>query len=68
MACLARINNGSRLVLPKNTLALMPGKIEVVVGDVIYPGRYNEDNKHELMAEVKAAIEKNLDLEYGKLT
>ncbi|MFH1992113.1 MAG: lysophospholipid acyltransferase family protein [Pseudomonadota bacterium] len=60
--------NGSRFVLPKNTLALMPGRIQVVVGDVIDPGRYDENRKAELMQEVKAAIAKNLDLEYGKLT
>jgi len=60
--------NGSRFVLPKNTIALMPGKIEIVVGDVIDPGGYDENNPDELMEKVKAAIEKNLDLEYGKLT
>ncbi len=59
--------NGSRFVLPKNTLALMPGKIEIVVGDVIDPRGYDENNQDELMEKIKAAIEKNLDLEYGKL-
>ena len=58
--------NGSRFVLPKNTLGLMPGKIEIIVGDVIDPGAFSENQKDELMAEVKMAIEKNLDLEYGK--
>ena len=58
--------NGGRFVLPKGTLALMPGKIEVVVGDVIDPGAF-DGNTDELMAVVRAAIEKNLDLEYGAL-
>ena len=60
--------NGGRFVLPRDTLALMPGKIEVVVGDVIDPGVFDEDRKDELMALVKSAIGENLDLEYGALT
>ena len=59
--------NGSRFVLPKNTLALMPGKIEVVVGDVIDASTYDENNKNELMEKIRSAIQENLDLEYGKL-
>ncbi len=60
--------NGSRFVLPKNTLALMPGKIEVVVGDIIDPKKYDEEHKHDLMKEVKLAINKELDLMYGALS
>jgi 1-acyl-sn-glycerol-3-phosphate acyltransferase len=60
--------NGGRFVLPKNTLALMPGKMEIIVGDPIDPGDFNEDNKVELMSAIKSVIENNLDLEYGKLT
>jgi len=60
--------NGSRFVLPKNTLALMPGKIEIVVGDVIDTSSYDESQKYELMEKIRSAIDKNLDLEYGKLT
>jgi 1-acyl-sn-glycerol-3-phosphate acyltransferase len=59
--------NGGRFVLPRDTLALMPGKIEVVVGDPIDPHRFDENTKNELTAVVKAAIQKNLDLEYGAL-
>jgi 1-acyl-sn-glycerol-3-phosphate acyltransferase len=59
--------NGSRFVLPKNTLALMPGKIEVVVGDMIDASTYDENNKNELMEKIRSAIHENLDLEYGKL-
>ena len=59
--------NGSRFVLPKNTLALMPGKIEIIIGDVIDPGIYDENQRHELMEKIRSAINENLDLEYGKL-
>jgi 1-acyl-sn-glycerol-3-phosphate acyltransferase len=59
--------NGSRFVLPKNTLGLMPGKIEIIVGDVIAPSSFSESQRDELMAAVKSAIEKNLDLKYGKI-
>lgn len=59
--------NGSRFVLPKNTLALMPGKIEVVVGDMIDASTYDENHKNELMEKIRSAIHENLDLEYGKL-
>ena len=60
--------NGSRFVLPKGTLALMPGKIQVIVGDPIDPRRFDENRKDELMAVVKSAIQENLDLEYGAFT
>jgi len=60
--------NGSRFVLPKGTLALMPGKIQVIVGDSIDPGMFDENRKDELMAVVKSAIQENLDLEYGAFT
>jgi 1-acyl-sn-glycerol-3-phosphate acyltransferase len=59
--------NGSRFMLPKGTLALMPGKIEVIVGDSIDPGMFDENRKDELMSVVKSAIQQNLDLEYGAL-
>ena len=57
--------NGGRFVLPKDTLALMPGKIEIIVGDVIDPQGFDENRKNELTATVKAAIQQNLDLKYG---
>jgi len=60
--------NGSRFALPKGTLALMPSKIEVIVGNPIDPRMFDEAKKEELMAVVKTAIAKNLDLEYGSLT
>jgi 1-acyl-sn-glycerol-3-phosphate acyltransferase len=59
--------NGGRFVLPRDTLALMPGKIEIVVGDVIDPEPFDENKKDELMELVKSAIGENLDLKYGAL-
>jgi 1-acyl-sn-glycerol-3-phosphate acyltransferase len=60
--------NGSRFVLPKGTLALMPGKIQVIVGNSIGPGMYGENRKDELIAVVKSTIQENLDLQYGAFT
>jgi len=60
--------NGSRFVLPKGTLALMPGKIRVIVGDSIDPGSFDDNKIDELTAVVKLAIQQNLDLEYGSFT
>jgi 1-acyl-sn-glycerol-3-phosphate acyltransferase len=58
--------NGSRFVLPKNTLGLMPGRIELVVADPIQrPGAIATA---ELMKQVEASIERGLDLQYGRLT
>ena len=60
--------NGSRFVLPKNTLALMPGKIKVIVGDPIDPGEFKGKGEEALLEAVRTAIEKNQDLSYGDLT
>jgi 1-acyl-sn-glycerol-3-phosphate acyltransferase len=60
--------NGSRFVLPKGTLALMPGKIRVIVGDSIDPCNFDDNKIDELTAVVKSAIQQNLDLEYGSFT
>ena len=57
--------NGGRFVLPRDTLSLRPGRIKIIVGDTIDPGRFDKNSKSELMAHVKSAIDKNLDLEYG---
>ncbi len=59
--------NGGRFALPKGTMALMPGKMEIIVGDPIDPGKYGEEDQEKLMNDVKSAIEKNLDLDYGSL-
>jgi 1-acyl-sn-glycerol-3-phosphate acyltransferase len=59
--------NGGRFVLPKGTLDLMPGKIEVIVGDMIDPKEFDEKEKDKLMSTVRSAIEKNLDLKFGSI-
>ena len=60
--------NGSRFVLPKGTLALMPGKIRVIVGEPIDPGDFDDHKIDELTSVAKLAIQQNLDLEYGSFT
>lgn len=57
--------NGGRFVLPKGTLALMPGKIEMIIGDPIDSKRFSEEKMDDLIETVRAGIEENLDLEYG---
>ncbi len=57
--------NGSRHVLPKGTLKLMPGRIEIVVGDPIDSRPYDNRRKKELMDCVKSAIAANLDPSFG---
>ncbi len=59
--------NGGRFVLPKHTLSLRPGRIQIIIGDTIDPRRFAKNSKNELMATVKAAIAKNIDLEYGRI-
>lgn len=59
--------NGGHFALPKGTMALMPGKMEIIVGDPIDPTKYGDEGLEELMDDVKSAIEKNLDLDYGSL-
>lgn len=59
--------NGGRFALPKGTLAIMPVKMDIVVGNAIDTSAFDENNKEKLTAAVKSAIEKNLDLKYGAL-
>ncbi len=59
--------NGGRFVLPKHTLSLRPGRIQIIIGDTIDPRTFAKNGKNELMATVKSAIEKNLNLEYGAI-
>ena len=60
--------NGGRFALPKGTLALMPGKMEIIIGNPIDPAGYQPDRAYDLMADVKSAIAEKLDLTYGALT
>jgi 1-acyl-sn-glycerol-3-phosphate acyltransferase len=58
--------NGSRFVLPKGTLDLMPGTIQIVVGDVIEPLQFEGKGMDELTVLVRNSIEQHLDLSFGR--
>ena len=59
--------NGGRFALRKGTLDLLPGKMEIVVGDEIDPKSFGENDREALMETVKLSIEKNLDFSYGEI-
>lgn len=59
--------NGGRFALRKGTLDLLPGKMEIIVGDEIDPKSFGEGDREALIETVKSSIEKNLDLSYGKI-
>ena len=52
---------GTFKLLPKTTLAPRPGRVEVIIGEPIATGEYNEKRLPELIARVRAAIQANLD-------
>jgi 1-acyl-sn-glycerol-3-phosphate acyltransferase len=56
--------NGSRRVLPKGSLVVKPGKIQVVIGDPIDTGGYATDTIQELIAETRRAVIANFDSGY----
>lgn len=56
--------NGSRRVLPKRSLAMRPGKIQVVIGDPIDTGSYTHDNVQDLMDQTRQTIIANFDPGY----
>jgi 1-acyl-sn-glycerol-3-phosphate acyltransferase len=58
--------NGSRFVLPKNTLDLMPGRIEVNIKPSIED--YVDMHLTLLIKKVQVAIQEKLDLSFGKRT
>ncbi|MBW2528184.1 MAG: 1-acyl-sn-glycerol-3-phosphate acyltransferase [Deltaproteobacteria bacterium] len=51
---------GTGRVLPKNSLRLLPGRIDIVVHDPIDPAAYGSDGRDQLVADVRAAIESGL--------
>jgi 1-acyl-sn-glycerol-3-phosphate acyltransferase len=58
--------NGSRFVLPKNTMELMPGKIEIRIHP---PTKRPEDGGvDELLQKVEMAIRDGLDVDFGLRT
>jgi 1-acyl-sn-glycerol-3-phosphate acyltransferase len=56
--------NGSRRVLPKGSLVVKPGKIQVVIGDPIDTSGYTTDTASELIDKTRQAIIVNFDPEY----
>ena len=60
--------NGSRYALPKGMPLLMkPGKIQIIIHDPIEVGGLTYEDRDALMGRVREVIEKDLDLEYGRL-
>ena len=56
--------NGSRRVLPKGSLVVKPGKIQVVIGDPIDTSDYTTDTVQELIDKTRQAIMANFDPGY----
>jgi 1-acyl-sn-glycerol-3-phosphate acyltransferase len=56
--------NGSRRVLPKGSLVVKPGKIQVVIGDPIDTSGYTADNVQELIDKTRLEIMANFDPGY----
>ena len=56
--------NGSRRVLPKRSLTIKPGKIQVVIGDPIDTSAYNHDNVQDLMYKTRRVVLSNFDPAY----
>jgi 1-acyl-sn-glycerol-3-phosphate acyltransferase len=60
--------NGSRFALPKGMPLLMkPGKIQVIIHDPVEVDGLTYEDRDKLAERVREIIEKDLDLEYGRL-
>jgi len=60
--------NGSRRVLPKGSLVVKPGRIQVVIGDPIDTHGYTTETVQELIDKTRRTIMANFDPEYrGKV-
>jgi 1-acyl-sn-glycerol-3-phosphate acyltransferase len=55
---------GNRRVLPKGSLVVKPGKIQVVIGDPIDTSGYTTDTVDELIDKTHQAVVVNFDPEY----
>src|SRR6185503_12016212 len=51
---------GTFKLLPKTTLAPRPGSVDVIIGEPIETSGYSDKNLGKLIAETRAAIDKNL--------
>ncbi|PKN52726.1 MAG: 1-acyl-sn-glycerol-3-phosphate acyltransferase [Deltaproteobacteria bacterium HGW-Deltaproteobacteria-13] len=56
--------NGSRRILPKKSLAMKPGNIQIVVGDPIDVTGYTIDTVQDLIDKTRQEIIKNFDPDY----
>jgi len=56
--------NGSRRVLPKGSLVVKPGKIQVVIGDPIDTSGYTNATAQALIDKTRQAVIANFDPEY----
>ncbi len=56
--------NGSRRVLPKGSLIVKPGKIQVVIGDPIDTSGYTTDTVQVLIDKTRQAVMANFNPEY----
>ncbi len=56
--------NGSRRVLPKGSLTMRPGKIQVVIGDPIDASAYTHGNVQELIDKTRQVIIANFNPGY----
>jgi 1-acyl-sn-glycerol-3-phosphate acyltransferase len=56
--------NGSRRVMPKGSLVVKPGKIQVVIGDPIDTSGYTTDTVQKLIDKTRQAIMANFNPEY----
>lgn len=57
--------NGSRRVLPKRSVVVKPGKIQIVIGDPIDTSGYTSANIDELIDKTRQAVMANFDPEYN---
>jgi 1-acyl-sn-glycerol-3-phosphate acyltransferase len=56
--------NGSRRILPKGSLAMKPGKIQIVIGDPIDTSGYTTDTAQELINKTRQVIIANFNPGY----
>ncbi len=57
--------NGSRRILPKGSLVVRPGKIQVVVGEPIDAGNYTQESVDALIDKTRRAVIANFDPGYA---
>ena len=57
--------NGSRCILPKGSLVVKPGKIQVVIGEPIDTGGYTTDTMQELIDKTRQAVIMNFNPDYA---